>query len=77
MRPVAVVGNLAIDIVEGAAERVGGGAFHCGRALRLLNTPARLVTKCATADRVQPTSPAAGAVPNSVSAPPGRDFPQA
>ncbi len=59
MRPVAVVGNLAIDIVEGAPERVGGGAFHCGRALRLLHTPARLVTKCATADRARLLPPVA------------------
>ena len=53
MRPIAVVGNLAIDVVEGGPERVGGGAFHAGRALRLLHTPARLVTKCATADRAR------------------------
>ncbi len=59
MRPVAVVGNLAIDIVEGAPERVGGGAFHCGRALRLLHTPARLVTKCAAADRARLLPPVA------------------
>jgi len=62
MRPVAVVGNLAIDIVEDAPERVGGGAFHAGRALRLLHTPARLVTKCAAADRARllPTVAALG-----------------
>ena len=59
MRPIAVVGNLAIDIVEGAPERVGGGTFHAGRALRLLHTPARLVTKCATADRARLLPPVA------------------
>jgi len=59
MRPVAVVGNLAVDIVEGAPERVGGGTFHGGRALRLLHTPARLVTKCATADRPRLLPPVA------------------
>jgi sugar/nucleoside kinase (ribokinase family) len=59
MRPVAVVGNLAIDIVEGAPERVGGGTFHGGRALRLLHTPARIVTKCATADRARLLPPVA------------------
>ena len=59
MRPVAVVGNLAIDIVEGAPERVGGGTFHGGRALRLLHTPARVVTKCATADRARLLPPVA------------------
>jgi sugar/nucleoside kinase (ribokinase family) len=56
---VAVVGNLAIDIVEGAPERVGGGTFHGGRALRLLHTPARVVTKCATADRARLLPPVA------------------
>jgi sugar/nucleoside kinase (ribokinase family) len=59
MRPVAVIGNLAIDIVEGAPERVGGGTFHGGRALRLLHTPARIVTKCATADRARLLPPVA------------------
>lgn len=59
MRPVAVIGNLTLDIVEGAPQRVGGGTFHGGRALRLLHTPARLVTKCATADRERLLPPVA------------------
>ena len=40
-------------------QRVGGGTFHAGRALRLLHTPARLVTKCATADRARLLPPVA------------------
>jgi len=49
--PLAVIGNLARDVVDGRAPRVGGGAFHCARALRLLDRPARVITKCAEADR--------------------------
>jgi sugar/nucleoside kinase (ribokinase family) len=45
-----VIGNLARDIVDGGKPRVGGGPFHCGRALRLLAVPARILTKLAQAD---------------------------
>jgi sugar/nucleoside kinase (ribokinase family) len=45
VRPVAVIGNLASDVVDGGPPRVGGGAFHAARALRLLGRPARVVTK--------------------------------
>jgi sugar/nucleoside kinase (ribokinase family) len=51
VRPVAVIGNLASDVVDGAAPRVGGGPFHAARALELLGRPARVVTKLAEADR--------------------------
>jgi sugar/nucleoside kinase (ribokinase family) len=51
VRPVAVIGNLASDVVAGGLPRVGGGAFHAARALRLLGRPACVVTKCAEADR--------------------------
>jgi sugar/nucleoside kinase (ribokinase family) len=50
MRPVGVIGNLASDVVEGGAPRVGGGAFHAARALRLLGCPAAVVTKSAAED---------------------------
>jgi sugar/nucleoside kinase (ribokinase family) len=50
VRPLAVLGNLARDLVEGGA-RPGGGPFHAARALRLLERPAVLVTRSATADR--------------------------
>lgn len=51
MPPLAVIGNLSRDVVDGQPPRVGGGAFHCARALRLLDRPARVVTKCTEADR--------------------------
>lgn len=51
MRPLAVVGNLSRDVVEGRPPRVGGGPYHAGRALRLLGRPARIATKVAPADR--------------------------
>ena len=45
MRPVAVIGNLACDLVADAPPRVGGGAFHSARLFRLLGCPAVVVTK--------------------------------
>src|SRR5437016_11554963 len=51
VKPVAVVGNLALDRVDGGLPRPGGGPFHAARALRALNRPALLVARGATADR--------------------------
>jgi sugar/nucleoside kinase (ribokinase family) len=51
VRPLAVIGNLARDRIDGLPDRVGGAPFHCARALRLLGRPARVVTKCAADDR--------------------------
>ena len=48
---LGVVGNLALDVVEGRPLRPGGGPLHCARALRALRAPAVLVTKCAEQDR--------------------------
>lgn len=48
---VAVCGNIAIDVIDGQAPTVGGGPYHCGVGLRLLERPARIVAKCAPADR--------------------------
>jgi sugar/nucleoside kinase (ribokinase family) len=45
MTAVAVVGNLSRDRVDGGAPRVGGAAFHCARALRVLDVEATVVTK--------------------------------
>jgi sugar/nucleoside kinase (ribokinase family) len=46
VRPaVAVIGNLAVDVVDGGSPRIGGGAYHCARALRLLGVQALIVTK--------------------------------
>ena len=51
MRGVAVIGNLARDTIDGAPPRVGGAPFYAARALRLLGGPARIVARCAAADR--------------------------
>ncbi|MDX6508124.1 MAG: hypothetical protein QOG06_2768 [Gaiellaceae bacterium] len=51
MRPLAVVGNLSRDLVDGGDPRPGGAPFHAARALRVLGRPALVATKCAEADR--------------------------
>lgn len=51
MRPVAVVGNLSCDRVDGTPPRPGGAPFYAARALRILGCPSRVVTKCAPEDR--------------------------
>jgi sugar/nucleoside kinase (ribokinase family) len=43
--PLAVLGNLSRDVIDGAASRVGGGPFHCARALRLLQTRSLVVAR--------------------------------
>lgn len=50
MRPLAVIGNLARDHVDGRQPRVGGGAYYGARALRLLGRPGRVVTRCSRSD---------------------------
>ena len=49
--PLAVCGNVSIDLIDGQPPTVGGGPYHCGLGLRLLERPARIVTKCAPDDR--------------------------
>lgn len=51
MRPVAVVGNVSRDLVDGGPPRIGGGPFHAGRALRVLGRPAVIAAKCAAEHR--------------------------
>jgi sugar/nucleoside kinase (ribokinase family) len=51
VRPIAVVGNIACDLVDGQPPRVGGGPFYAARALRALGHPARILTRCAAAER--------------------------
>jgi sugar/nucleoside kinase (ribokinase family) len=48
---IALVGNLSRDLKPGLAPLVGGGAYHGARALQRLRVPARVVTRCAAADR--------------------------
>jgi sugar/nucleoside kinase (ribokinase family) len=51
VRPIAVVGNLSRDLVDGAPPRAGGAPFHAARALRVLGRPALVGAKCADTDR--------------------------
>jgi sugar/nucleoside kinase (ribokinase family) len=48
---LAVVGNLALDRVEGAPPRIGGGPYHAARGLRLTGAQAMVLARCAAADR--------------------------
>ena len=45
MALVAIVGNTSRDTIAGGPPRVGGGPYHCGRALRAVGARAALVTK--------------------------------
>jgi sugar/nucleoside kinase (ribokinase family) len=49
--PVAVVGNLSLDLVDDGPPRVGGPPYYASRALRALAVPAMVRVKCAPADR--------------------------
>jgi sugar/nucleoside kinase (ribokinase family) len=51
VRPLAVVGNLSLDLVDDAAPRIGGAPFWAARALRVVGVQAFLAVKCADADR--------------------------
>lgn len=51
MRTLAVIGNLSKDTIDGVGPRVGGAPYHAARALRLLGGSARVVARCAEADR--------------------------
>ena len=53
MRPVrvAVVGNLSLDLVDGAPPRVGGPPYYAARALAALGARAVVRAKSAEADR--------------------------
>lgn len=51
VRPLAVIGPLARDVVDGDASRIGGGPWHAGRALRTLQQEAIVVAKCGEPER--------------------------
>jgi hypothetical protein len=51
VRGIAVIGNLARDVIDGGAPRVGGAPYHAARGLRLLGPGTHLVARCAPADR--------------------------
>ena len=48
---IALIGNLSRDLLPGQAPRVGGGSYHGARALQRVRVPARIVARCAAADR--------------------------
>src|SRR5947207_6173444 len=50
-RVIALLGNLSRDLKPGLPPLAGGGPYHGARALRRLGVPARIVTRCAVADR--------------------------
>jgi sugar/nucleoside kinase (ribokinase family) len=51
VRPVALVGSLAVDRVAGGRPRAGGMPVWSARALRVLGTRAWVVAKCGRGDR--------------------------
>ena len=53
MPAAAIIGNLALDVVGGAAERPGGAVWYCARALSQIDPDADVVLVCrsAAADR--------------------------
>jgi sugar/nucleoside kinase (ribokinase family) len=48
---IALIGNLSRDLLPGRPPRTGGGPFHGARALQRLRVPARVIARCAEADR--------------------------
>jgi sugar/nucleoside kinase (ribokinase family) len=51
VRPLAVIGPLTRDVVDGRAERIGGGPWYAARALRALRQEAMVVAKCGEPER--------------------------
>ena len=51
MPPVAILGNLSLDRIDGGPAQPGGGPFHGARALRAINRPALVLARCAATDR--------------------------
>ena len=51
MPPLALVGNLSRDVVDGGPPRIGGGAFYGARALRTLGARASVLTRCGPHER--------------------------
>jgi sugar/nucleoside kinase (ribokinase family) len=48
---IGLVGNLSRDLLPGRPPQAGGGPLHGARALQRLRVPARVVARCAVADR--------------------------
>ena len=46
-----MIGPLSRDVVDGRADRIGGGPWYAGRALRALQQPALVIAKCGEPER--------------------------
>ena len=51
MPPLALVGNLSRDVVDGGPPRIGGGPYYAARAWRALGTRGTIFTRCGPEDR--------------------------
>src|SRR5207253_8724884 len=51
VRPLALVGNLSRDVVDGGPPRIGGGPYYAARAWRALGTRGTIFTRCGPEDR--------------------------
>ena len=52
MPPLALVGNLSRDVVDGGPPRIGGAPYYAARACRVLGARATIFTRCGPRDRV-------------------------
>jgi sugar/nucleoside kinase (ribokinase family) len=50
--PLALVGNLSRDVVDGGPPRIGGAPYYAARAWRVLGSRATIYTRCGPDDRV-------------------------
>jgi len=49
--PLALVGNLSRDVVDGGPPRIGGGPYYAARAWRALGVRGTIFTRCGPAER--------------------------
>jgi sugar/nucleoside kinase (ribokinase family) len=50
--PLALVGNLSRDVVDGGPPRIGGAPYYAARAWRVLGSRATIFTRCGPDERV-------------------------
>lgn len=51
MAPLAVIGHVSTDRVDGGAPRIGGAPWYAGRAIKLLGRRGVVAAKCGQAER--------------------------
>jgi sugar/nucleoside kinase (ribokinase family) len=51
--PLALVGNLSLDLIDGEPPQAGGAPLHCSRAWRALHVRAMTIARCAREDERQ------------------------